>query len=119
MDFTITTVPVSWITHNIALAALSLTLVYAVSHATYNLFISPLRSIPGPWYAAISNLWITTHVLRLQQCKINHHLLDRYGPVVRVGPNKVIFKDLTFQRSIYSVHKFDKSTFYKGFLTCV
>ncbi|OAX38861.1 cytochrome P450 [Rhizopogon vinicolor AM-OR11-026] len=116
MDF-IPTFPISWITQNIALAVLSLTLVYAVSHATYNLFVSPLSSIPGPWYAAISNLWITTHVLRLQQCKINHRLLDRYGPVVRVGPNKIIFKDLTSQRSIYSVHKFDKSTFYKGFLT--
>jgi hypothetical protein len=121
MDFIATTFPVSvsWISYNISLAALSLTLVYAISHVTYNLFLSPLSSIPGPWYAAISNFWITTHILRLRQCKINHCLLERYGPVVRVGRNKVIFRDLTSQRSIYSFHKFDKSTFYKGFLTCV
>jgi hypothetical protein len=57
--------------------------------------------------------------LRLQQCKTNHRLFDKYGPVVRIGPNKVIFKDFTSMRSIYSVHKFDKSTFYKSLLTYV
>lgn len=122
MDFTATAafpISVSWITHNIALAALSLSLVYLVSRAIYDLFLSPLSSIPGPWFAAVSNFWITTHVLRLQQCKTNHRLFEKYGPVVRIGPNKVIFKDLTSMRSVYSVYKFDKSTFYKSLLTCV
>ncbi|KAG2073384.1 cytochrome P450 [Suillus decipiens] len=120
MDFIATAafpISVSWITHNIALATLSLSLVYIVSRAIYNLFLSPLSSIPGPWFAAVSNFWITTHILRLQQCKTNHRLFDKYGPVVRIGPNKVIFKDLTSMRSIYSVYKFDKSTFYKSLLT--
>ena len=49
----------------------------------------------------------------------NHRLFEEYGPVVRVGPNKVIFKDITSIRSVYSIHKFDKSKFYKSLLTCV
>ncbi|KAF9226991.1 cytochrome P450 [Gyrodon lividus] len=107
----------SWITHNIGLAFVSLAVFYVISRVIYQLFLSPLGALPGPWYAAISDFWITTHVLRLQQCKINHRLFEEYGPVVRVGPNKVIFKDITSMRSIYSVHKFDKSKFYKSLLT--
>lgn len=109
----------SWISHNIVLFFVSLPILYAVTRAIYHLFISPLSAIPGPWYAAVSDLWITTHVLRLQQCKTNHRLFEEYGPVVRVGPNKVIFKDITSMRSVYSIHKFDKSKFYKSLLTCV
>ncbi|KIJ69700.1 hypothetical protein HYDPIDRAFT_77913 [Hydnomerulius pinastri MD-312] len=107
----------SWISHNLGLALVSFTILYAVTRASYQLFFSPLSAIPGPWYAAVSDFWITTHVLRLQQCKTNHRLFEEYGPVVRVGPSKVIFKDITSMRSIYSVHKFDKSKFYKGLLT--
>ena len=38
---------------------------------------------------------------------------------MRVGPKKVIFKDITSMRSVYSIHKFDKSGFYKSLLTFV
>ncbi len=85
----------------------------------YNLFFSPLAAIPGPWYAAVSDFWLTTHVARLQQCMTIQALFERYGPVVRVGPNKVVFCDMTTMRSVYCVHKFDKSPFYKALLTSV
>ncbi|KAH7921089.1 cytochrome P450 [Leucogyrophana mollusca] len=119
MDSTLSLVSLSpsWIPHNTGIFFLSIAFLYASLRAIYNLFFSPLSSIPGPWYAAISSFWITTHVLRLQQCKTNHRLFEDYGPVVRVAPNKVIFKDVASMRSIYSVHKFDKSTFYKSLMT--
>ncbi|EMD40318.1 hypothetical protein CERSUDRAFT_148236 [Gelatoporia subvermispora B] len=99
------------------LIAISLTLLYLAASAVYNVFFSPLAAIPGPWYAAVSDFWITTHVVRLQQCRIVQTLFERYGPVVRVGPNKVIFCDVTTMRSVYCVHKFDKSSYYKSLLT--
>ncbi|ESK91848.1 cytochrome p450 [Moniliophthora roreri MCA 2997] len=92
-------------------------LAYAVFRAIYNLFLSPLSAIPGPWYAAVSDLWLTTHVIRLEQCKVLQSLFDKYGPVVRVGPNKVVFNDLSTTRNVYSIHKFDKSDYYKSLLT--
>lgn len=116
---TLPALSLSWIPHNTALIFVSLVIFYAVARAIYQLFLSPLSAIPGPWYAAVSDFWMTTHVLRLQQCKTNHRLFEEYGPVVRVGPNKVIFKDITSMRSVYSVHKFDKSKFYKSLLTSV
>lgn len=52
-----------------------------------------------------------------KQCKTIHTLFEVYGPVVRVGPNKVVFNDLSTTKNVYSVLKFDKSTYYKSLLT--
>ncbi|KAG7091834.1 hypothetical protein E1B28_008239 [Marasmius oreades] len=99
------------------LAILLTFIVYAILRAIYNVFLSPLSTIPGPWYAAVSDFWLTTHVVRLEQCKVVHSLFEKYGPVVRVGPNKVFFNDLSSTRNVYSIHKFDKSDYYKSLLT--
>ncbi|KAJ7021163.1 cytochrome P450 [Mycena alexandri] len=92
-------------------------LLFLVFRAIHLLFFHPLSSIPGPWYAAVSSLWITSHVLRLEQCKTIHALFETYGPVVRIAPNKVVFCDLGAMKSVYSTWKFDKSDYYKSLLT--
>jgi hypothetical protein len=97
--------------------AFALFVSYTLLRAIYNLFFSPLSAIPGPWFAAVADLWLTSHVLRLRQCKTIDELFRIYGPVVRVGPNKVVFRDLSTMRIVYSTHKFDKSTYYKSLLT--
>ncbi|TFY70615.1 hypothetical protein EVG20_g2380 [Dentipellis fragilis] len=99
------------------LTLLCLPILYFLSHALYQLFLSPLRDIPGPWYAAISDFWLTTHIARLQQCRAVHQLFETYGPIVRIGPYKVAFCDVAGARSVYSVKRFDKTAFYKGFQT--
>lgn len=109
----------SWFSHNLILVAASIAFTYILIRAIYNLFLSPLSAIPGPWYAALSDFWMTTHVLRLRKCKVVQELFEIYGPVVRIGPNKVVFKDVSTMRSVYTVHKFDKSSYYKGLLTYV
>ncbi len=108
---------VSELASSAALVILSLGVAYIALNIVYNLFLSPLCAIPGPWYAAVSDMWLTVHVLRLEQCKVIQQLFETYGPVVRVGPNKVVFNDLSTMRSVYSVHKFDKSSYYKSLLT--
>jgi len=92
---------------------------YFLLSAIYQLRLSPLSSIPGPWYAAISDFWLFSHALRLQQCKTIHSLFARYGPVVRIGPNKVAFCDLSVTKNVYIARKFDKSDYYKSLLTFV
>ena len=110
---------VSWFSNHILLAAASTVFTCFLIRIFYNLFLSPLSAIPGPWYYAISDFWLTLHILRLRQCKAIQELFEIYGPVVRVGPNKVVFRDVSTMRNVYSVHKFDKSTFYKSLLTYV
>ena len=104
--------------HTVAISG-AIVALYFILCALYQLCFSPLCDIPGPWYAAISDFWLTTHVLRLQQCRIIDSLFAKYGPVVRVGPNKVVFNDLPTTRNVYSILKFDKSTYYKSLLTFV
>lgn len=99
------------------LLALSSAVLYFLAAAIYHSFFSPLAALPGPWYASISDFWLITHVLRLRQCRAIQELFESYGPVVRVGPNKVVFCDAAATRSVYCVHKFDKSTYYKSLLT--
>lgn len=109
----------TWCSQHLLTIGASILFTYGLIRIIYNIFLSPLSAIPGPWYAAISNLWLMTHVLRFEQCKTIHHLFEKYGPVVRVGPNKIVFRDLSISRRVYSVHKFDKSTYYKSLLTYV
>jgi len=109
----------TWFSHNFFLVVASVVFTYLFIRVIYNLFLSPLSAIPGPWYAAISDLWITIHVVRLRQCQTIQELFEVYGPVVRIGPNKVVFRDISTMRSVYTVHKFDKSNYYKSLLTFV
>ncbi|KAI0307004.1 cytochrome P450 [Multifurca ochricompacta] len=102
--------------HIFAFTGVFIALYFALC-AIYQLCFSPLCDIPGPWYAAISDFWLITHVLRLQQCRTINTLFALYGPVVRVGPNKVVFNDLFTARNVYSILKFDKSKYYKSLLT--
>jgi hypothetical protein len=102
--------------HTLAISGVFVAL-YFILCVLYQLCFSPLSDIPGPWYAAVSDLWLTTHVLRLQQCRTIDALFEKYGPVVRVGPNKVVFNDLSTAKNVYSILKFDKSKYYKSLLT--
>ena len=86
---------------------------YGIVYAMYNLYLSPLRHIPGPWYAAVSDFWLWTCLLRLRQCQIIHGLFEVYGPVVRIGPRRVAFYDVAGVKSVYCVHRLDKSDLYK------
>ncbi|KZT37327.1 cytochrome P450 [Sistotremastrum suecicum HHB10207 ss-3] len=99
--------------------ALLLVAAFAVK-AIYHLYLSPLarQGIPGPWYAAVSDLWSTTQQLSLRQFRGVDALLKKYGPVVRIGKNKVVFLDVQALKTVYGVTaKFDKSDFYQRFLT--
>lgn len=103
--------------YDFVLFTIALFPVYLAVCVLYQLCFSPLKSIPGPWYAAISDFWLITHIVRLQQCKTVQDLFETYGPVVRIGPNKVAFCDATSTKSVYTTHKFDKSAYYKSLLT--
>ncbi|KAK7064986.1 cytochrome P450 [Favolaschia claudopus] len=81
----------------------------SASKIVYAAFFSPLRHIPGPWYMAMSDFWLGTHLLRFQQTSTAHELFNKYGPVVRVGPNKVLFCDAAAMRSVYVQGKFPKN----------
>ncbi|OQE30752.1 hypothetical protein PENFLA_c002G06919 [Penicillium flavigenum] len=76
---------------------------------------SPLRNIPGPFWARFSNLW---YFNRLRQGQFEHDnikLHKQYGPIVRVGPNHYSISDAATIKNVYGTgSKFAKSAWYDG-----
>ena len=72
-----------------------------VAQAVYNLFFHPLRDIPGPKLAAATesykNWYMITGQLVYQELKY----FQKYGPMVRDGPNSVLFADPQAWKDIY------------------
>ena len=68
---------------------------------SYNLFLHPLRSFPGPVSHGASRLPV---VVQLWRGKLAYHLVDlhaRYGLVVRTAPDELSFLDTTAWKDIY------------------
>lgn len=75
-----------------------------------------LRDIPGPFLASISNLDRIWSCLRGEQMDYHLRLHDRYGPLVRVGPNHVSFAEGSLIPTVYGINtRFWKSEFYDMF----
>lgn len=75
----------------------------------YRLYLSPLRRIPGPFLAALTDVWRLLMVLRGRPQEEQLELHCKYGPVVRLGPNVISFADPQAIIDIYSgKHRFRK-----------
>jgi len=69
-----------------------------------------LRHVPGPPLAGWTSLWLTR--ASMQEGYLDHYqsLTEKYGPVVRVGPNNVLCSDIDTQYRISSA----RSQYKKG-----
>jgi len=103
----------------------------AAARAIWHLYLSPLarQRIPGPKRAAVSDFWHYWVQLRRRRTFAFHdafevsafdgdHLttaltgnVQRYGPVVRTGPNRVAFRNIDTVKILYSSHDFRKSNY--------
>lgn len=64
-------------------------LVLLLTTLAWRRFLSPLRDVPGPFWASLTRLW---HVKIIIDGNQNEQLRDaheRYGPFVRMAPNEV------------------------------
>ncbi|KAK4156004.1 cytochrome P450 [Chaetomidium leptoderma] len=72
-----------------------------------------LRHIPGPALAGWTSLWLTRRYLKGTFCQDVPALVDRYGPVVRVAPDKIVCTDITTMYRISGVRSdYKKSEWY-------
>ncbi|KAK5653714.1 hypothetical protein OQA88_8745 [Cercophora sp. LCS_1] len=69
-----------------------------------------LRHIPGPFLNSISPLVMTYHCLKEDISDYSHRLTIKYGPLVRVSPNVVMYEDPETMRRVCSV----KANYTKG-----
>ncbi|KAF3763900.1 hypothetical protein M406DRAFT_51514 [Cryphonectria parasitica EP155] len=107
---------VSWSTTSWTLTLILFLTVSCLIQAIRNRFRPSLRRIPGPFLARIADLDRVWSCARGEQMNYHRRLHDKYGPVVRVGPNHVSFSDGSLIPQLYGFgSKFAKSDFYKMF----
>ncbi|KAH9892304.1 cytochrome P450 [Xylariomycetidae sp. FL2044] len=88
----------------------SITLVTAVSLLfIYRLQLHPLRAFPGPTVAKLTDAYNGYFAFRkrLHLTSLQDHLT--YGPVIRHGPNKLLFNTATALHAIYDNDRMVKS----------
>ncbi|KAJ0417771.1 cytochrome P450 [Aspergillus carlsbadensis] len=93
----------------------ALLVAWLLSLAFYNLFLHPLRAIPGPFLAKISGWWLFTLEFTPTPHQELFKLHQKYGPIMRISPNEVSFNDIEASDTIYAqASKFDKSRYFYG-----
>ncbi|KUJ07472.1 cytochrome P450 [Mollisia scopiformis] len=75
------------------------------SYMFYNLYLHPLSSFPGPWYAAISDIFFARTIVSGHAPKTIRALHERYGEVVRVAPGELSFSSASAWKDIYTQRK--------------
>lgn len=95
------------------LLSLALLVISPLVYIVYLRIFHPLASIPGPFTASLSRLWMTKHSWDGDMNRTMIDLHDRYGPLVRTAPNEVSVADSAAIKTIYGAgSKFRKSDWY-------
>ncbi|KAK7917480.1 cytochrome P450 [Apiospora marii] len=76
--------------HPMTIVVGALTL-YATLRFVYNVYFHPASRFPGPRLAAVTNLWYAYHWASGKYPMAVRKALERYGDVVRVAPNELVF----------------------------
>lgn len=82
-------------------------LVLFLLRGLYRKFLHPLRPVPGPALAPITNLWRLRVFLRGQQHHEYYDMHQKYGPLVRLGPNTVMLNDAAHFNEYFALDKSD------------
>ncbi|EUC43354.1 hypothetical protein COCMIDRAFT_101081 [Bipolaris oryzae ATCC 44560] len=91
-------------------------ILYTAFCLIYALFLSRQRKIPGPFLARITGLWEMKKVMDGDIHKTMIKLHEKYGPIVRVAPNRYDFNTLEATKTIYRIgNAFPKSKYYVPF----
>ncbi|KAE8372128.1 cytochrome P450 [Aspergillus bertholletiae] len=94
-------------------ATLGLIVSYLVYMFLYAFFLSPVRHIPGPWWARVSKLPLLWATFQRRRSKYAAALIDQYGPIVVIAPNQVHTNDESAMKVIYN-RTSTKTSFYKS-----
>jgi hypothetical protein len=80
--------------------ALGTGLVIAV-YVVYMRYLHPLAKYPGPFLASLTNIWKANAMYGGQMEYTIRHLHDRYGSIVRIGPNDLVISHPDAVKQIY------------------
>lgn len=96
--------PEHWLRAVLLACAVLLTL-RAVGSVVYNVFFHPLSGVPGPLLCKVSRLPHWVACLRGEQVRIVKKWHDKYGAVVRYGPDELSYTDAQAWKDICAHQK--------------
>lgn len=96
--------------------AFSLLLGGLLSYVIYQRYLHPLSCFPGPFWASLTDVW-KVHLMRTGTAPAQlSSLHERYGDIVRIGPNELSFNNLSGVEEIYRAGRaMEKGPLYDGF----
>lgn len=101
---------------NIISFSLAVSLLYLVVITVYRVTFHPLAKYPGPFFAKITDWYSVYHAWKGDRHLEFWRCHEKYGPVVRFGPNSLSINSNTALKTIYG-HRANvkKSQFYSVF----
>ena len=83
----------------------------------YTKLASPIARLPGPFNTVFTAIWLKVQEFSGTRRLYIHSLHQRYGPVVRLGPNEVSFASVDAMKEIYTSggSGYDRTEFYELF----
>ncbi|GAP83066.2 putative benzoate 4-monooxygenase cytochrome P450 protein [Rosellinia necatrix] len=87
---------------------------YVLLLFSYRLLLHPLRGFPGPFAAKLSHIYGGACALAQNTHLKVHQNHLRYGPVVRIAPDRLVFNTATALRDIYQNDRLVKSGAYRA-----
>lgn len=100
------------------LVAVTTSLVTVLSlYVVYQAFLHPLAKYPGPFLAKVTDLWQVNQFVTLYQPYNLTRLHEKYGPIVRYGPDKLSITDEQAMPLLYQKggKTFPKTEFYDAY----
>ena len=82
--------------------------VLVLCYVVYQRYLHPLASIPGPFAASISRLWITRLSWVGGTHKVMVDLHRQHGKYVRIGPNEVYEFERSYRDILQPMHGADQ-----------
>lgn len=98
----------------VALYAFSTVVTLGLLVVSYRLILHPLRYYPGPFLARVTDGYAGYHAAKKRLHLAIYHDIAKYGPVVRHGPNRLVFNAATAFRDIYLNPGINKAHIYKN-----
>lgn len=86
---------------------------YGAARYIYLLYFHPLSKFPGPRVAAVSNVWYAYHWFSGRYPWAIENALRKYGDVLRIAPNELVFFTPQAFLDIYSPHQRNLEVFVK------
>ncbi|TEB28380.1 cytochrome P450 [Coprinellus micaceus] len=81
--------------HSLLTVVVALPVAYAAYLGVSRLYFHPLSRVPGPLLASLTDYYVTYYDIAKDGQMVHQlgRLHARYGPIVRIGPNKLHFAD--------------------------